>query len=171
MFTYGLIYAIAALGFNLLLGYTGLLSFGHSAYFGIGAYSAAFMVKYFGIGSIEVYILVGLLFTGLISAAFGYVCVRHTRIFFGILTLALSQVLWTLAYKFFWVTGGTDGLRVAFANLTLLGGLIDFKGRNAYQSFVHVLLLLCAVPVLHLHIAHVGDRAFALRQGAAGDPR
>ena len=73
---------------------------------------------------------------------------RHTRIFFGILTLALSQVLWSLAFKFFWVTGGTDGLRVASANLTLLGGLIDFKGRSAYQSFVHVLLLLCAVPVL-----------------------
>ena len=159
LFTYGLIYAIAALGFNLLLGYTGLLSFGHSAYFGIGAYSAAFMVKYFGVGSIEVYILVGLVFTGLISAAFGYVCVRHTRIFFGILTLALSQVLWTLAYKFFWVTGGTDGLRVAFANLTLLGGLIDFKGRNAYQAFVHsyyyyVLFLFCICTLLMWVIVH-----------------
>ena len=159
LFTYGLIYAIAALGFNLLLGYTGLLSFGHSAYFGIGAYSAAFLVKYFGIGSIEVYILVELVFTGLISAAFGYVCVRHTRIFFGILTLALSQVLWTLAYKFFWVTGGTDGLRVAFANLTLLGGSIDFKGRNAYQSFVHsyyyyVLFLFCVCTLLMWVIVH-----------------
>ncbi|MGA9123568.1 MAG: branched-chain amino acid ABC transporter permease, partial [Pseudolabrys sp.] len=121
LFTYGLIYAIAALGFNLLLGYTGLLSFGHSAYFGVGAYCAAFLAKYFGIGSLEVYILAALFITGFVSAVFGYVCVRHTRIFFGILTLALSQVLWTLAYKFFWVTGGTDGLRVAFANLTLLG--------------------------------------------------
>jgi len=159
LFTYGLIYAIAALGFNLLLGYTGLLSFGHSAYFGLGAYSAAFLVRYFGIGSIEVYILFGLLVTGLISAAFGYVCVRHTRIFFGILTLALSQVLWTLAYKFFWVTGGTDGLRVAFANLTLLGGLIDFKGRNAYQSFVqsyyyYVLFLFCVCTLLMWVIVH-----------------
>ena len=115
--------------------------------------------QYFGIGSIEVYILVGLVFTGLISAAFGYVCVRHTRIFFGILTLALSQVLWTLAYKFFWVTGGTDGLRVAFANLTLLGGSIDFKGRNAYQAFVHsyyyyVLFLFCVCTLLMWVIVH-----------------
>ena len=95
----------------------------------------------------------------LVSAAFGYVCVRHTRIFFGILTLALSQVLWTLAYKFFWVTGGTDGLRVAFANLTLLGGLIDFKGRNAYQSFVqsyyyYVLFLFCVCTLLMWVIVH-----------------
>jgi branched-chain amino acid transport system permease protein len=159
LFTYGLIYAIAGLGFNLLLGYTGLLSFGHSAYFGLGAYCAAFMVKYFGVGSMEIYILVGLLVTVLVSAAFGYVCVRHTRIFFSILTLALSQVLWTLAYKFFWVTGGTDGLRVSFGNLTLLGGLIDFKGRDAYQSFAqsyyyYVLFLFCVCTALMWVIVH-----------------
>ena len=46
LLTYGLVFAIAALGFNLLLGYTGLLSFGHSAYFGMGAYAVAFIVKY-----------------------------------------------------------------------------------------------------------------------------
>lgn len=159
LLTYGLIYAIAALGFNLLLGYTGLLSFGHSAYFGLGAYSAAFMVKYFGIGSLEVYILAGLVMTGLVTAAFGYICVRHTRIFFGILTLALSQVLWTLAYKFFWVTGGTDGLRVPFGNLTMLGGLVEFKGRNAYQSFAeyyyyYVLFLFCVCAALMWVIVH-----------------
>ncbi|HEX2714295.1 MAG TPA: branched-chain amino acid ABC transporter permease, partial [Candidatus Acidoferrales bacterium] len=112
LFTYGLIMAVAALGFNLLLGYTGLLSFGHSAYFGLGAYAVAFMVRYLGIHSMELYILIGLPATALVSALFGWICVRHTRIFFGILTLALSQVLWSLALKFFWVTGGTDGLRV-----------------------------------------------------------
>jgi branched-chain amino acid transport system permease protein len=159
LFTYGLIYAIAALGFNLLLGYTGLLSFGHSAYFGLGAYSAAFMVRYFGIGSMELYIVGGLIITGIVTAAFGYICVRHTRIFFSILALALSQVLWTLAYKFFWVTGGTDGIRVPFGNLTLFGGLIDFKGRNAYQAFVqyyyyYVLILFCICTVLMWVIVH-----------------
>jgi branched-chain amino acid transport system permease protein len=63
--------------------------------------------------------------------------VRHTRIFFGILTLALSQVLWSLAFKFFWVTGGTDGIRVPYNGLTLLGGLIDFRGAGAYQRFIY----------------------------------
>jgi branched-chain amino acid transport system permease protein len=72
-----------------------------------------------------------------ISALFGYVCVRHTRIFFGILTLALSQVLWSLAFKFFWVTGGTDGIRVPRSSITLLGGLIDFRGSGAYSRFVY----------------------------------
>ena len=159
LLTYGLVFAIAALGFNLLLGYTGLLSFGHSAYFGLGAYSAAFMVRYFAIGSMELFIVAGLLITGVVTAAFGYICVRHTRIFFSILALALSQVLWTLAYKFFWVTGGTDGLRVPSATLTLLGGLIDFKGRGGYQAFIqyyyyYVLFLFCVCTVLMWIIVH-----------------
>ncbi|MFQ5567190.1 MAG: branched-chain amino acid ABC transporter permease [Paracoccaceae bacterium] len=136
LLTYGLVFAIGALGFNLLLGYTGLLSFGHSAYFGMGAYTVAFMVRDLGVASMEAAIIGGVLSTALISALFGYVCVRHTRIFFAVLTLALSQVLWTLAYKFFWVTGGTDGIRVPFGNMTLLGGLIDFSGRGMYQKFV-----------------------------------
>jgi branched-chain amino acid transport system permease protein len=159
LLTYGLVFAIAALGFNLLLGYTGLLSFGHSAYFGLGAYSAAFMVKYFGIGSMEAFIFFGLIAVALVTAAFGYICVRHTRIFFSILALALSQVLWTLAYKFFWVTGGTDGLRVPFASLTLVAGLVDFKGRGAYQTFItyyyyYVLFLFCVSTLLMWIIVH-----------------
>jgi len=123
LLSYGLVMAIAALGFNLLLGYTGLLSFGHSAYFGVGAYAVAFMVKYLHITSMELFLLGGVLATAVVTALFGFVCVRYTRIFFSILTMALSQVLWSLAYKFFWVTGGTDGMRVPTPSL--LVGLID----------------------------------------------
>jgi branched-chain amino acid transport system permease protein len=135
LLTYGLIAAIAALGFNLLLGYTGLLSFGHSAFFGIGAYTVAFLVRDAGVHSMELYILVGLPIAAIASALLGYVCVRHTRIFFGILTLALSQVLYSLALKFFWVTGGTDGLRVA--RPTLLAGMFTFTGAGAFQRFIN----------------------------------
>ena len=134
LLTYGLIMAIAALGLNLLLGYTGLLSFGHSAYFGLGAYTVAFLLQWFGIRSMELYILLGLPVAAIVSALFGYVCVRHTRIFFGILTLALSQVLWSLALKFFWVSGGTDGLRVK--QPTLLAGVIDFAGSGGFSRFI-----------------------------------
>ena len=134
LLTYGLIMAIAALGFNLLLGYTGLLSFGHCAYFGLGAYTVAFLLQWFGIRSMELYILLGLPVAAIVSALFGYVCVRHTRIFFGILTLALSQVLWSLALKFFWVSGGTDGLRVK--RPTLLAGVIDFAGSGGFSRFI-----------------------------------
>ena len=159
LLTYGLVFAIAALGFNLLLGYTGLLSFGHSAYFGTGAYAVAFVVRDLGMHSMELCILGGLAATLLVAALFGYVCVRHTRIFFGILTLALSQVLWSLAFKFFWVTGGTDGIRVASNKLTLLGGLIDFQGRGAFQRFVfayyyYVLALFAISTILMWVIVH-----------------
>ena len=109
LFSYGLVMAIAALGFNLLLGYTGLLSFGHSAYFGVGAYAVAMIVKYFKITSLEAFIVGGIVASALVSALFGFVCVRYTRIFFGILTMALSQVLWSLAFKFFWITGAATG--------------------------------------------------------------
>jgi branched-chain amino acid transport system permease protein len=135
LLTYGLIAAIAALGFNLLLGYTGLLSFGHSAFFGIGAYAVAFLARDLGIRSMELYILMGLPIAAILSALFGYISVRHTRIFFGILTLALSQVLYSLAYKLFWVTGGSDGLRVP--RPTLLAGLINFTGSGGFTRFVN----------------------------------
>jgi branched-chain amino acid transport system permease protein len=146
--SYGLIFAIAALGFNLLLGYTGLLSFGHSAYFGAGAYAVAMLVKYAGSGSMEVFIVAGVLASAVVAAVVGLVCVHYTRIFFSILTLALSQVLWSLALKLFWVTGGTDGLRVPTPSL--LGGLvrppadkIDFLAHH-YYYYVLVLFLVCA---------------------------
>jgi len=159
LITYGLIMAIAALGFNLLLGYTGLLSFGHSAYFGTGAYTVAFIVRDLGAQSMELCIIGGLVGTVFVSALFGFVCVRHTRIFFGILTLALSQVLWSLAFKFFWVSGGTDGIRVASAKLTLLGGLVDFTGPGSFQRFVfayyyYVLGLFALATVIMWVIVH-----------------
>ncbi|RZN10412.1 branched-chain amino acid ABC transporter permease [Bradyrhizobium genosp. SA-3] len=159
LLTYGLIMAIAALGFNLLLGYTGLLSFGHSAYFGAGAYLVAFITRDLGAHSMELCIVGGMLGTLIIAAIFGFVCVRHTRIFFGILTLALSQVLWSLAFKFFWVTGGTDGIRVPYASLTLLGGLVDFKGAGSFQRFIYayyyyVLALFAVSTTIMWVIAH-----------------
>jgi branched-chain amino acid transport system permease protein len=135
LLTYGLIAAIAALGFNLLLGYTGLLSFGHSAYFGVGAYTVAFVVAHLGLRSMEEYLLIGIPVAAITSAFFGYICVRHTRIFFGILTLAISQVLYSLALKLYWVTGGSDGLRVPRPTLFL--GLLNFSGSHGFQLFVN----------------------------------
>jgi branched-chain amino acid transport system permease protein len=146
LLAYGLVMAIAALGFNLLLGYTGLLSFGHSAYFGVGAYVVALMVKYLGTSSMELFLLGAIVGSVLITALFGVVCVRYTRIFFGILTLALSQVLWSLAFKFFWVTGGTDGLRVPTPTLLGLatghGDKIAFLS-HAYYYYVLVIFFAC----------------------------
>jgi len=145
--TYGLVAAIGALGFNLLLGYTGLLSFGHSAFFGGGAYTVAFLVEYLKIASMELFLAGSVLASTLLSVLFGYVCVRYTRIFFGILTLALSQVLWSLAFKFFWVSGGTDGLRVPTPKLLgaeATGDKMDFLAHR-YYYYVLAVFAVCAL--------------------------
>ena len=156
LLTYGLVFAIAALGFNLLLGYTGLLSFGHSAYFGMGAYAVAFAVKYLKAESMEVFLLGGIVASGAVAALFGLLCVRYTKIFFGILTMALSQVLWSLAFKFFWVTGGSDGLRVPTP--TLLGGSVraggdkfDFLSHRYYFYVLAVFVVGAAVMWVIVH--------------------
>jgi branched-chain amino acid transport system permease protein len=156
---YGLVFAIAALGFNLLLGYTGLLSFGHSAYFGMGAYVVALLVKYAGINSMEAFVVAGVLGAAVVAALFGVVCVRYTRIFFGILTLALSQVLWSLALKLFWVTGGSDGLRVPTP--TLLGGVFstaqtagDKVAFLAHRYYYYVLVLFVVAALVMWVIVH-----------------
>jgi branched-chain amino acid transport system permease protein len=156
LMSYGLIMAIAALGFNLLLGYTGLLSFGHSAYFGLGAYAVAFMVKYLHVTSMELFLIGGLIATLLVTAVFGVICVRYTRIFFAILTMALSQVVWSLAFKFFWVTGGTDGLRIPTP--MILNGLLTVpKNKIAFLSntyYYYVLIVFIIFVALMWVIVH-----------------
>jgi branched-chain amino acid transport system permease protein len=125
LFEYGITFAIVGLGFNLLLGYTGLLSFGHGAYFAAGAYSVAMIAKYLPQAySLEILIPAALFFSLVLSIIFGFVCVRHTKIFFSILTLSLAMLLFALLFKLYHITGGSDGLRVPLP--TLLG--ISFKG-------------------------------------------
>src|SRR5262249_57020478 len=132
-----------------------------------GAYTVAFMADDFAVHSMEAYILVGLPVTAIASALLGYICVRHTRIFFGILTLALSQVLWSLALKLFWVTGGTDGLRVPTP--TLLGGLggpgadkVEFIAHR-YYYYVLVLFLVATAAMWVIVNSPFGKALQAIR--------
>jgi branched-chain amino acid transport system permease protein len=156
LLSYGLVMAIAALAFNLLLGYTGLLSFGHSVYFGGAAYAAAFVVKYLHVTSMEAFLASGALSGLLIAVVFGFICVRYTKIFFSILTLALSQVGWSLALKFFWVTGGTDGIRVPTP--ALLGGIIAAPDDKvvflAHQYYYYILVVFAVCVGLMWLIVH-----------------
>src|SRR5262249_28123206 len=132
------------------------LSFGHSAYFGMGAYAVALMVKYLHVTSMELFVVGGLVAAAILAALFGFLCVRYTRIFFGILTLALSQVLWSLAFKFFWVTGGTAGLRVPTP--TLLGMSVpagqDKMTFLAQRYYYYVLAIFAAGVVIMWIIVH-----------------
>ncbi len=104
-----LIFGLFALAFNLLLGHGGLLSFGHAAYFSIGAYACAvLMLKLSWPFAAALPAAIGL--TTLAAVVIGYFCVKLTKIYFGILTLAFAQLVWAIALKWTSVTGGDTGL-------------------------------------------------------------
>ncbi|MFQ5854824.1 MAG: branched-chain amino acid ABC transporter permease [Anaerolineae bacterium] len=104
-----LILALFAMSFNLLFGYTGLLSFGHAAYFGLGAYGAALILKEIR-PSIPLALVGGTILATLAGLVIGYFCVRLDEIYFAMLTLAFAQMVFAIADKWTSVTGGSDGL-------------------------------------------------------------
>ena len=105
-------YAIALLGFNLLFGYGGLLSFGHAMYLGLGAYAAAIVAGVFGIRHFELVLVAAALSAAVVALPIGCLCVRYTGIFFGMLTLAFGMLAHSFLFKFYHLTGGDSGMRV-----------------------------------------------------------
>lgn len=103
---------VVVLGIVLLL-QAGQVSFGHAMFFATGAYSAAFWGKYVGGGDILLYIVLGGISSTVIGLIVGMFVVRYREIFFGMLNLAFSMVLWSLLEKMFHYTNGADGIRVA----------------------------------------------------------
>jgi len=104
--------AIVVLGIIVLL-QAGQVSFGHAMFFAVGAYAAAFWGKYLGIGDLALYLLLGSVLATLSGLVVGLFVVRYREIFFGMLNLAFSMVLWSLLEKMFHYTNGADGIRVA----------------------------------------------------------
>jgi branched-chain amino acid transport system permease protein len=105
-----LIYGVFALGFNLVFGYTGLLSFGHAAFFGVGAYATGIAIVHFSVpwyGAIPL----GILFAGVAAAVIGALAVRTRGIYFSMVTLALGQCVYYIVFKMDFWSGGENGLR------------------------------------------------------------
>jgi branched-chain amino acid transport system permease protein len=122
-------YAIALLGFNLLFGYAGLLSFGHAMFLGLGAYGAAVIAGVLGIRHFEV-VLIGVSLAALLVALpVGLLCVRYTGIFFGMLTLAFGMLAHSILFKFYHLTGGDSGMRVP--RMRILG--FEFAAYNKVE--------------------------------------
>lgn len=105
-------YSVILLGLNLLFGYTGLLSFGHSLFIGIGAYATAFLTSKFGILHLEASLLASAVAAVLVAAPVGGLCVRYVKIYFAMLTLAFGMLFHSFLLKFYFVTGGDEGMRV-----------------------------------------------------------
>ena len=104
-----IIWALFATSLNLLVGYTGLVSFGHAAYFGIGAYTTGLLMKKLAVPFVLAFPAAGLV-AGLCALLFGFFCVRLTRIYFAMLTLAFAQIVWAICFKWNEVTGGEQGM-------------------------------------------------------------
>ncbi len=103
-----LILAIFALGFNLLFGYTGLLSFGQAGFFAVGAYACGKILL--AVPNLLLGLLGGVAAAGLAALVLGVLSVRHTRIYFSMLTLAFGMMIYSIAWKWRDFTGGDDGL-------------------------------------------------------------
>jgi len=148
-------YAIALLGFNLLFGYTGLLSFGHAMFLGFGAYGAAVMAGVLGIKSFDAVLLGSVLFAMAAAVPIGLVCVRYVGIFFGMLTLAFGMLFYSFLFKFYHLTGGDSGMRVPRMNI--LG--LEFAQYNKIEFlagpfYYYCLVLLVIAALLMWRIVH-----------------
>ena len=131
------IFAIFGLGLNLLLGYTGLLSFGQSTFFGSAAYVAGWLLKHYAI-SVLFALGIGVAVGALSALVVGYLCVQRSGLYFIMLTFALNQLFYFVAYQWTSVTGGEDGMP-GVPRPALFG--IDFKDPLNYYVFVSVLFL------------------------------
>lgn len=103
------ILALLATSYNLIFGYAGMVSFGHAAFFGLGAYAMAILTKNYGSS-----MLVGLLAAPVVAAVFalviGWFCMRTIRLYFSLLSLAFAQLLWVIVFEWAGFTGGSDGI-------------------------------------------------------------
>ena len=116
------IYGLMAIGFNILFGLTGYLSFGHAAFLGVGSYSAVWMFKLLSMNILPAIIL-AMIVSGLFALAIGYVSLRRSGIYFSILTLAFAEMSYRLAYSVLTpITNGETGLQLSLSDPRVLDG-------------------------------------------------
>src|SRR2546426_2674063 len=136
-----LIYGLLALGFNMLYGYTGLLSFGHAAYWGLGAYGTGITLAKLKVASLWLALGAGVGLAVLGGAVFGSFALRRRGIYFSMLTLAFAQLLYFIAFHLADWTGGDDGLRgITVLPVTLPGITISLDKPLAFYYFALVLV-------------------------------
>jgi branched-chain amino acid transport system permease protein len=141
-------YSVALLGLNLLFGTTGLLSFGHALFLAVGGYTAAYLGSTLGVRSLEAMLAVALVAAAVIAVPVGWLCVRYVKIYFGMLTLAFGMLFYSFLYKFYALTGGDEGMRVA--RPSLLGQAFGELDKTAYLigPYYYYSLALCLVAAV-----------------------
>jgi len=154
------IFAIFGLGLNLLLGYTGLLSFGQATFFGSAAYVAGYLLKH---QRIDVLLALGIgLLVGAVSAALvGYLCVQRSGLYFIMLTFALNQMFYFIAYQWTSVTGGEDGMP-GIPRPRVLG--VDLNDPLTYYVFVTLFFLAALWAMQRIVESPLGKILQAIRE-------
>jgi branched-chain amino acid transport system permease protein len=137
--------ALAAMSLNFLLGFTGVLSFGHAAYFGLGAYGVGMTIKYL-VPSTPLGILVGVLVGTVAAGVVGALIVRLRGIYFAMVTIAFGQVFYFIAYRWNSVTGGDDGL-AGWTRLPIHLGFTTVDILNNDRAFYFLVLICFAVSL------------------------
>ncbi|CAN7741811.1 branched-chain amino acid ABC transporter permease [Variovorax sp. LjRoot290] len=142
------IWALFAVSLNLLVGFGGMVSFGHAAYFGLGAYGAGLAAMRWGIGLVPA-TLIGMGLAALFALLFGMLCVRRSKVYFAMLTLAFSQLVWAVAFRWNDLTGGDQGI-----NGLPMPQFENLLGWTNQRWFYWIcLVLLCAVLYLLYRLA------------------
>jgi branched-chain amino acid transport system permease protein len=140
-----LVLGLAAMSLNFLLGFTGVLSFGHAAFFGLGAYGAGLTLKYLAL-STPLALVAGMLLGGVCGAILGTLIVRRRGVYFAMVTIAFGQVFYYIAFQWSSLTGGDDGLR-GFARQPVDFGLFKLDILSSANQFYYFVLLCFALAV------------------------
>ncbi|MFY9900043.1 MAG: branched-chain amino acid ABC transporter permease, partial [Xanthobacteraceae bacterium] len=160
-----LVLGLAAMSVNFLLGFTGVLSFGHAAWFGIGAYGCGMILKFVAL-STPLGILAGTLAGGLAGAVLGALIVRRRGVYFAMVTIAFGQVFYYIAFQWSSVTGGDDGLRPFYRQPLDLGiATLDIlNNATAFYYFVLVCFALASAAMAFILRSPFGRTMLAIRE-------
>lgn len=162
-----LIFGLLALSFNLMFGYVGLLSFGHAAYFGLGAYSAGLILKYVHLPPSTGWavIPIGAIVAGLGALCIGAIVVRRTEAYFALGTLAFGEVLYFIILQFRTITGGSDGLYGI--RRPVIGGIFSAPIKLSSLQLFYVILFVFFIAIIIMRIilnSSFGRSAVAVRE-------
>ena len=155
------IFALACMALNILVGYTGLTSFGHGAWFGLAAYAAGMSQRSLFAGSFFLPLLFGLVVVLLLSLVFGFLILRRRGVYFSLLTLALSAMLYSVAFRWTEVTGGENGLG-GITRPALAG--VSFEGAGAYYALVALICFAAVLALWRFHRSPLGSVLVAIRE-------
>lgn len=162
-----MVFGIAAMSLNLLLGYTGLASFGHAAYFGLGAYAAALIGVHFT-ALLPVTLGVAMGVAALAALVGGFLSIRSSGIYFIFLTLALSQLVFAVAFKWRSLTGGDDGLTgVPRPSLWLLDEFVRTGDNRVFYGVILVLFALAYLALRRIVGSAFGSVLIGIRENPA----